>query len=507
MAPGSPLLGIDVGTQSVRAAIVDEAGHTLAFGLSPVETVYPRPGWAEQDPAQWWRAACEAVARALESAGITGDAIAGIGLDSTSCTVVACDIEGRALRPALLWMDQRASSEAAAIDATGDPALRYVSGRMSPEWMLPKALWLKSHEPEIYAKSGRIVECTNWLMHRLTGEWTLSLNHCAVKWNYVRPEGGWPLGLLRAAGIDDLIEKWPREIVPLGGGNGRLASHAAAELGLRTGTTVAQGGIDAYLGMVGLGATGAGDVAIITGSSTCLLAQSKRGIFGSGWAGCYPDATVEGMYTMEAGLTATGSILAWYAEHFAGDQKAQARDSGLSTYAVLDKLAAQVASGADGVLVREDWQGNRSPHKNPHARGAITGLTLAHGPGHLIRAIYEATALGTRHILEDGERHGMAIGRVVAGGGGVRSDLWMQIHADALQRPIVLTRDPESCALGSAMLGACAAGVYPSLDEAGAAMVGVTRVIEPRAELAGIYSELSERSRRLYRALNPAPGV
>jgi FGGY-family pentulose kinase len=501
-ASTAALLGIDVGTQSVRAAIVDERGRMLAFGIAPVETVYPHPGWAEQDPAQWWSATRTAVSRALESAGIAGEAIAGIGLDSTACTVLACDLDGRPLRPALLWMDQRAATEAAAIDATGDPALRYVSGRVSPEWMLPKALWLKRHEPDVYAKAARIVECTNWFMHRLTGEWTLSLNHCAVKWNYVRPEGGWPLAMLAAVGLDDLVDKWPAEIVPLGGGDGKLTTHAAADLGLRAGTPVAQGGIDAYLGMVGLGATGAGDVAVITGSSTCLLAQSRGGIFDSGWAGCYPDATVEGIYTMEAGQTATGSILAWYVDHFAGDAKTQARERGVSVYAVLDQLAAAVPPGAEDLVVREDWQGNRSPHKNPHARGAITGLTLAHGPGHLVRAIYEATALGARHILEDGERHGMTIKRIVAGGGGVRSELWIQIHADALRRPITLTRDPESCALGSAMLAACAAGVYANLDEAGAEMVAVDRVVEPRADLATIYDDLSDRSRRLYRALN-----
>ncbi len=117
-------------------------------------------------------------------------------------------------------MDQRAFREAAAISDTGDPILRYVSGRVSPEWMLPKALWLKRNEPEVYARADRIVECTDWMMFRLTGEWTLSLNHVAVKWNYARPDGGWPVGLLEAVGLDDLLEKWPARIVPLGKGDG-----------------------------------------------------------------------------------------------------------------------------------------------------------------------------------------------------------------------------------------------------------------------------------------------
>ena len=126
------------------------------------------------------------------------------------------DCDGEPLRPALLWMDQRAFREADEISATGDPVLRFVSGRVSPEWMLPKALWLKRNEPEVYARARRIVECTDWMMFRLTGEWTLSLNHVAVKWNYARPDGGWPVGLLEAVGLADLLGKWPERIVPLG---------------------------------------------------------------------------------------------------------------------------------------------------------------------------------------------------------------------------------------------------------------------------------------------------
>ena len=182
-----------------------------------------------------------AVAQALGQAGANAGQVIGIGLDCTACTVVACDRAARPLRPALLWMDQRSFREADEISATGDPVLRYVSGRVSPEWMLPKALWLKRNEPELYDRADRVVECTNWMMYRLTGEWTLSLNHVAVKWNYARPDGGWPLGLLEKVGLADLPGKWPESIVALGRGNATLSRPAADGLGLRPGTPVAQG--------------------------------------------------------------------------------------------------------------------------------------------------------------------------------------------------------------------------------------------------------------------------
>ena len=502
MADTPYVLGLDVGTQSLRAALIDRAGRTIAFGVGGIRTRYPCPTWAEQDPEEWWTAARSAVSQALATAGIGPEQIGGVGLDCTACTVVACDLSGQPLRPALLWMDQRAHREADQISATGDPVLRYVSGRLSPEWMLPKALWLKRNEPEHYRRAGRIVECTDWMMHRLTGVWALSLNHVAVKWNYVRSEGGWPLGLLRQVGLEDLPAKWPDRVVPLGRGDGVLTPDAARELGLRPGTPVAQGGIDAYLGMLGMGATGAGDVAVIVGSSTCHLAQTRDGVFGSGAAGCFPDATVEGLYTIEAGQTATGSILDWYRRHFAAREQAEADGRGVHVYEVLDEQAAAVPPGAEGLIVRDDWQGNRSPYKNPRARGAIAGLTLAHGPGHLFRALYEATACGTRHILDDASRHGLQIGRIVLGGGGARSPLWLQIHADVLNQPIHLTRETETSVLGAAMAAALAAGWFGDFDEAARAMVAIDRVIEPNPANAPVYEELFGRYVQLYEALN-----
>jgi FGGY-family pentulose kinase len=503
IAGGGPLLlGLDVGTQSLRAALVDPHGRTAAVGMAPLETTYPHPAWAEQQPRAWWSAAAGAVRQALAQGSVAAGQVIAIGLDCTACTVVACDAGGEALCPALLWMDQRAFREAEQISGTGDPILRYVSGRVSPEWMLPKALWLKRNEPEVYRRAERLVECTDWMMFRLTGEWTLSLNHVAVKWNYARPDGGWPVGLLEAVGLTDLLEIWPARIVPLGRGVGRLSERAARELGLQAGIPVAQGGIDAYLGMLGLGATQDGDVAVIVGSSTCHLAQSRAGIFGSGAAGCYPDATVEGLYTLEAGQTATGSILDWYRRHFAGDERREAEKRGVSVFHILDELAAAVPAGAEGLVVRDDWQGNRSPYKNPLARGAISGLSLAHGPGHVFRAIYEATACGTRHILEDAAEYGLKVERIFVGGGGAKSAVWRQIHADVLKRPVHLARESEACALGSAMAAAVAAGVYGDFDHAARAMVAIETVVEPDPANAGLYDDLFARYVELYRRLN-----
>jgi FGGY-family pentulose kinase len=496
-------LGLDVGTQSVRAALFDLRGQCCGFATADLDTYHPQPAWAEQDAAQWWLGACKAVPQALAAAGVSSTAVAAVGLDCTACTVLPCKADGTPLRRALLWMDQRSFREAAEISATGDASLRYVSGVVSPEWMLPKALWLKRHERTVYDRAERLVECTDWFMYQLTGDWTLSLNNVTVKWNHARPDGGWSRKLLAAVGLDDLMTKWPDRIIPLGKGEAKLSAQAASQLGLRAGTPVAQGGIDAYLGMLGMGAVGAGDLALIMGSSTCHLAMAPGELFGSGMLGCYPDAVVEGLYTLEGGQTATGSILHWYQKHFAGHEAAEAERTGRNVYEVLDAKAAVVPPGCEGLICLDYWQGNRCPLKDPRARGAFWGLTLSHGPGHVFRSIYEGTAFGTRYILEDLESHGFKVQRLYAGGGGAKSRLWLQIHADILGQPIALPRESEACALGSALVAAVHSGHYPNLDEAARHMVQVAAVIEPQAGSAKEYDYVYRKYRETYPALRP----
>lgn len=498
----SPLfLGLDVGTQSVRAALYDPNGTCHGYGTSPLETFHPYPGWAEQEVLPWWQAARTAVSLALQRAQVSAAAVVGIGLDCTACTVLPCRADGTPLRRALLWMDQRAHEEAREISSIEDPILDYVSHVVSPEWMLPKALWLKRHEPEIFARAERLIECTDWFMHRLSGEWTLSLNNITVKWNHARPAGGWSDSLLRQASLMELREKWPQEIVPLGKGSARLCRSAAEELGLRPGTPVAQGGIDAYLGMLGLGAVQAGDLAMILGSSTCHLAMASSAVLGSGMLGCFPDAVVEGLFTLEGGQTSTGSILDWYRRHFAGHEQVRAERENRSIWEILDQQAAAVPAGCEGLVCLDYWQGNRCPIKDPLARGAWWGLSLSHGPGHLVRSIYEGTACGTRHILEDLAEHGMRVDRLFAGGGGVRSRLWLQLHADILNLPIHVPEDTEACALGSALVAAVHTGHFAHLEEATQGMVRIKETIDPDPKHRTIYGELFSRYRATYPAL------
>ncbi len=480
MAEGPYLLGIDYGTGGVRVGIFDREGNPSIFHGEEFGTSYPRPAWAEQDPGTWWSSLVTATRRALDKSGVSPDDIAGIGVDTTAATVLAVDGNDRPIRPAIMWMDVRAADQARRAERTGDPALRYSGyGSVSAEWGLPKALWLKEQEPETFRGAARICEAADWLIHRLTGEWTASVNILSAKYFYDRDEGGFPAGFYDAVGGADLLEKFPQNVLDMGVVAGTLRRDAAEELGLRPGMPVAEGGIDAYVGALGLGMVEPGVMAFITGSSHVMIGQTAEPIHGQGFWGTYTDAMIPGQYTIEAGQVSTGSVVAWFKNNFAGAAVAEAQERGVDPYLVLTELARDIPPGSDGLVVLDYFQGNRSPYTDAMARGVITGLSLAHGPGHLFRAILEGICYGTEHIFRTFRSHEFVPTEILVAGGPTKSDLWMQMHADVSNVPISFTKVTEGPVLGSAILAAAGAKVYPSVTAAAQNMVTVERTIQP----------------------------
>jgi FGGY-family pentulose kinase len=486
---GPYVLGIDFGTESVRVGIFDLTGAPRALAAQPYPLHHPQPGWAEQQPDAWWSALVTATHTALAEAGIAREEIVGLGADCTSCTVVAMDADFRPLRPAILWMDVRAASQARRIAASGHPALKYNGhGNVSAEWMPCKALWLKENEPDIYRQARRIGECIDWLTHRLTGEWVGSINNASVRWYYDRAEGGWPADFYEQIGLGDLLPRFPRRILDMGAVAGTLLPETAAELGLPAGIPVAEGGADAFVAMIGLNVLRPGQLAFITGSSHIHLGQSSTPFHAEGIFGAYTDAVVPGQYTVEGGQVSTGSVVKWFKDNFCAKEAALAAERGVSVYAILNELAAPIPPGSEGLVVLDYWQGNRTPYVDPEARGIIRGLSLKHTTGHLYRAIIEGIAYGTEHILRTFRAHGFTVDEMVAAGGSTRSPLWMQIHADVSNVPIILTAVSDGPALGSAILGAVAAGQFASVASAAERMVHAGARIEPDPARHAAYS-------------------
>ncbi len=485
---GPYLLGIDMGTGGARAGVFDTTGHIMGTAVTEWETNFPRPGRAEQNPDDWWSCVVRAVRGAMAKSGVAPADVAGISLDATAATVLALDADGHHLRPALLWMDVRSSEEADTIASTGDPALKYSGlGPVSAEWGVPKALWIKRHEPEVWDAAAVVCDCTDWLVHRLTGEWSMSINHAAGKYFYDGDTGGWPTSLYEKAGIADLLDKVPSRTAPLGEVIGGLTPAVASELGLAAGTPVAEGGIDAYAGAIGLGVVEPGKMALITGSSHVMIGQSPTPLYGRGIWGSYTDSVIPGEYTVEGGQISTGSIVAWFKNNLAPKAQRLAAERGCDPYDILNEEAAQVPIGSDGLILLDHFQGNRTPYSDSRSRGVFWGLSLAHTEGHMFRAILEGICFGTENIFQNMRAHGFPPKEVVVSGGPAKSRLWMQMHADVSNLPMVFTDVTEGPLLGSAMLAGVGAGVFTDLPDAAKAMVHTVDVIEPNPEAHQAY--------------------
>ncbi len=293
------LLSIDIGTESLRAGLITPHGKVLATAHQSYPTRFLQPQWAEQDPDDWWRAARSAVPACLARAGVAPRDVSAIGLDAFASTLVVTDAQGRPLRPAILWMDTRATAEAEAIEQTGDPVLRYGGGRESVEWMLPRLLWLQRHEPAVFSSARWLVEALDWFTYQLTGEWTLSLCQLTDLWHYVPSLGGWPSSLLSAVGLEQAQTRWPERIMGIGDRAGTLTPTAAHALGLAAGIPVAVGGIDAHVGLLGLDALRAGQLGLILGSSSVQLTLTDRPVFDPAFWGPFEDTILRGCWLLE----------------------------------------------------------------------------------------------------------------------------------------------------------------------------------------------------------------
>lgn len=487
-------LTVDGGTESLRARIYDIKGICLGSLAVSYKTNFMSGSRAEQNPADWWDNMVTASRGAIAKAGVDPSEIVAITCATTCCSVVALDENGDAIRPALLWMDVRANKEADDVLASGDQAL-IVNGKsngpVSAEWMIPKALWLKRNEPRNFSKAYRVCEYQDYLSFKLTGEWTASLNNVGLRWHYSTDRGGWATSLVTSLGLEDLLEKWPSRVVAPGDVIGTLSAKAAHELGLSCKVMVVQGGADALIGMIGLGVSKPGQLALITGSSHLLFGVSDSPIHAHGIWGSYRDIVYPDRYIVEGGQTSTGSIINWLGRLTGGPLD----------FDTLNAKAAELEPGCEGLIVQDHFQGNRTPYTDPMSRGALVGLTLSHEKHHIFRAMMEGIGFGTRAILDAFARAGYDNSEITVGGGATASDLWLQIHADTSGLPVRVPASPDAPSVGSAVLAAFGAGHFNSIDEGISEMVKPARLIEPIAVNVRKYEEIYMRYLSLYPAL------
>ncbi|MEX1039032.1 MAG: FGGY-family carbohydrate kinase [Pirellulaceae bacterium] len=516
-------IGVDVGTGSARAGLFDIAGNLLAATSHEIQTFRPQADFVEQSSEDIWRVACRCVREVIGQAGIEAAKVRGIGFDAT-CSLVVLDEENRPItvspddddaRNVIVWMDHRAVAQADRINRLGHDVLKYVGNVISPEMQTPKLLWLKENMPETWRRSRRFLDLPDFLTFRATGDETRSLCSTVCKWTYLghaAVEGGnqpgrWDSGYFRSIGLEDLAEerfvRIGRQIRPMGQPLGRgVTAEAAEELGVPAGTAVGVSIIDAHaggIGMIGAMLDGVSPraeafdrrLALIGGTSSCHMAVSTDPRFIRGIWGPYYSAMIPDMWLTEGGQSATGALIDFVIDnHGATNELRQlASDQRRSPYEVLNRRLEDLTQGlrVPASLTRElhvcpYFHGNRSPWADPTLRGMICGLTLSASLDDLAvlyLATIQAIAYGTRHIIEVMNGAGYRIDTIFACGGGTKNPIFLREHADITGCRIVLPREPESVLLGSAMLGAVAAGQYPTLLSAMAAMSGAGQVLAP----------------------------
>ena len=474
-APGDVVFGLDVGTSGVKGLALDPGGRVLLAAEATYELSTPRPGWAEQDPEDWWEAASAVLARLQAEAGRP----AGIGLSGQMHGLVALDAAGRVLRPAILWNDQRTGAECQEIEARiGLTRLIELTGnRALPGFTAPKMLWMRAHEPELYARIARIALPKDYVRLRLCGEHATDVADASGTLLLDVAERRWSAEVLDALAL-------PPEWLPPALESPQVSGLTAE------GTPVAAGAGDQAAGALGAGVDRAGGVAsVVVGTSGVVFAAlSRYAADPQGRVHAFCHAVPGTWHAMGVMLSAAGS-LAWL-QRILG-----------AGYELLTAEASDWGPTAEGLLFLPYLAGERTPHADPDARGAFTGLGLRHDRGALVRAVLEGVAFGLRDSLDLVSELGESptVGRV--SGGGAHSEEWLRIIASVLELPLQRVAVEDAAAFGAALLGGVAAGVWPDVPSAVAATVRPGEVIEPVAEWIEPYRAARERFIALYPAL------
>jgi L-ribulokinase len=530
-------VGVDFGTESGRAVLVD-----CADGRELATTVYPyangviderlpephaqvelEPDWALQDPEDYLRTLEQTVPAVLAEAHVDPRDVIGIGIDFTSCTMLPTTADGTPLcllddlrsdphAWVKLWKHHAAQPEADRINAVaaerGESWLPRYGGKISSEWFFAKTLQILDEAPGIYARADRIVEAADWIVWQLTGVETR--NNCTAGYKAMwSKRDGFPRDDYFAA-LDPRLEhvvdeKLSRTIAPIGTRAGVLTERAAALTGLRPGTPVAVANVDAHVSAPAATVTQPGTMVVIMGTSNCHIVLGDELAFVEGMCGAVEDGVVPGLFGYEAGQSGVGDIFAWFADHAVPPEyHEEARRRGTDVHTVLEQDAARLRAGESGLLALDWWNGNRSVLVDAELSGLLVGLTLATRAPEIYRALIEATAFGTRVIVEAFESAGVAVDRIVACGGlPQHNELLMQIYADVTGRDFAVAASSQTPALGAAMFAAVAAGPElggcASVVDASRQMAHLApRAFRPVDAHHAVYSELYREYVRLH---------
>ena len=482
------LLGIDIGTSSCKVALFRPDGSVAASAGSDYPVSYPRKGWAEQDPRDWWNGVCRAIRAVIGESGIDPAEIAGIGVDGQSWSAIALDASGEVLCPTPIWTDTRSTEicRETAEQLTEEKLFSTCGNPVQPGYTWPKILWYRKYRPEVFEKTDKILQSNSYIVYRMTGEITQDLSQGYGLACFNMRSGCWDDEVCRMLGIP---RSFLPEIMSCHQIAGRLTKEAAEQTGLKEGTPVAAGGLDAACGTLGAGVVSPGQTqeqgGQAGGMSICIdrYAADPRLIMGF--------HVVPGRWLLQGGTTGGGGALKWLRETMCPEL----------SFEEMSALAEKEPAGSGGVTFLPYMAGERSPIWNPDACGVFFGLSFATTRGQMIRACMEGVAYALRHNLETAKAAGAEAQTLRAMGGSANSRIWTQIKADVTGCGIEVPGSDTATTLGAAMLAGVGTGVWNSFEEAARQTVKVKKQYEPDPDRRAFYDEGYGTYRKLYENL------
>jgi xylulokinase len=487
---GEYLAGIDIGTSGCKAALFTTDGELVFQGTQPYPTYYPAPGFAEQNPEEWWAAVCRNLRSMLLQTGVDPKRIKGIGVDGQSGSAIPMGKRNRPLRNAIIWLDRRSAAQYEALKrSVGEDEIFAVSGNpLSPSYVTGKILWIKEHEPDLFAQTEKMVQSNGYIVFKLCGAYTQDVSQGNGNHAFDIERADWDYDLAERMGIPasllpDVYEC--SEVV------GTVTAQAARETGLAAGTPVVAGGLDAACATLGAGAYRPGQVQEQGGQAGGMSIVMDRPVGHDRLI--LSRHVVRGTWILQGGTVGGGS-LNWFRREFA-----RAEDG--TFFDKADKEAAGIGPGSDGLIFLPYMAGERSPIWDPDAKGVFVGLSYDKTRGHLVRAIMEGCALALQHNLKTAEASGVAIDALHSVGGAANSRLWTQIKADVTGRTFRIPSSDSAAALGAALLAGVGTGIYRSFEEGVRRTVRISREQHPDEERGRLYRQVYDTYLEVYEKL------
>ncbi|MCG6156855.1 xylulokinase [Rubinisphaera margarita] len=497
----SVFLGIDIGTSGTKTLAMRETGEILATSTFDYPLSNPRPGWSEQDPADWWAASIKGVRAVLKQGKIKPAEVKGIGLSGQMHGSVFLDKKSEVIRPALLWNDQRTVAECAEIEKRAGGRKKLIDMVANPAltgFTAPKILWLRNNEPKKFDKVVQVLLPKDYVRFCLTGEFATEVSDASGTLLLDVAKRKWSDALISKLDLDSSILPKVYESEDI---TGKLTAAAAEALGLPEGIAVVGGGGDQAAGAIGNGIVKSGVVSATMGTSGVVFAHSDAmQVDPQGRVHTFCHAVRNQWHVMGCVLSAAGS-LQWYRNQLGQAEVQAAKKQKIDPYELLTEQAKEVGAGCEGLFFLPYLTGERTPHADPHARGCWIGLSLRHGRGHLVRSIMEGATYAMRDTLEIIQEMEIPVRQVRLSGGGARSEFWRQMQADIYGKTVVTINAEEGPAYGVALLAAAGTGAYKNVVEACQNTISVVSELKPDGKTRKVYNSYYPHYRNLYQSL------